>query len=179
MDADWEVEIGGEAPVIEANWQGFIDLRSNPERVGEICEAAAFAPLTALLLALNSPHSPVWTAKCDLWEPEEAAGSSSLACYVDLLPVEGRVFAEWRQAEGFCRDYVKRLALAGPSNCSVELVIRQAIAGVLEGFAITAYISAAGTGRAAAAIALAGALAGFVDALPPSMPPETAASKLQ
>jgi len=179
MDADWEVEIGGGAPVIEANWQGFIDLRANPERVGEICEAASFPPLTALLLGLNGAHSPVWTAKCDLWEPEEAAGSSSLACYVDLLPVEGMVFAEWQQAEEFCRDFVKRLAQAGPSDCSVELVIRQAIAGATEGFAITAYISAAGTDRAAAATALTAALADFVDALPPSMPPRTAASKLQ
>ena len=28
MEADWEFEVGGEAPVIEASWEGFIDLRN-------------------------------------------------------------------------------------------------------------------------------------------------------
>src|ERR1035441_3063867 len=89
MEADWEVEIGGGAPVIEADWPRFIDLKSDPKRLGEIEEAAAFPPLTALLLALNAAASPLWTSKCDLWESEPAAS----ACYIDMLSVEGKVFA--------------------------------------------------------------------------------------
>ena len=54
MEADWEVEIGGDAPVIDAQWPGLVDLRANPERVCEIAEASAFPPLADLLLALNS-----------------------------------------------------------------------------------------------------------------------------
>ncbi len=46
MEADWEVEIGGEdgdsAPIIDALWPGFIDLRRFPDRVAEITEAAGF-----------------------------------------------------------------------------------------------------------------------------------------
>ena len=106
MEADWEVEIGGGAPVIEAEWAGLVDLRSHPECIAEVAEAAAFPALAALLLALNAAHSPLWTSKCDVWEPEPAA----LACYIDMLPVEGRVFARWQQAEAFCREYVTRLA---------------------------------------------------------------------
>ena len=46
MEADWEVEIGGDAPVIEAQWPGLVDLRANPERICEIAEASAFPPLS-------------------------------------------------------------------------------------------------------------------------------------
>ena len=45
MEADWEVEVGGGAPVIEALWPGFVDLRSNPERSGEIDGGCEFPAL--------------------------------------------------------------------------------------------------------------------------------------
>jgi hypothetical protein len=167
MEADWEVEIGGGAPVIEALWPGFIDLRIDPERIVEIAEAADFAPLAMLLLALNASESPVWTAKCDRWEPEPG----TMASYIDVLPREGVVFSEWQQAEGFCRKYVECLnALALPecgANCSVELVVRHAVAGKAEGFGVTAYLSATGGTGAEAAEALGAMMAGFAGALPP------------
>ncbi len=191
MEADWEVEVGGGAPVIEALWPGFVDLRSTPERISEIAEAVVFSPLARLLLKLNSAGSPLWTAKCDLWEPVagEMAGESAapldgaaraaLACYVDLLPLDGMVFARWQQAEAFCRDYVTRLLALNLPECSVELVVRVAIAGHAEGFGVTAYLSATGPGRSSAADALGRLLASFVDAIPMAGPPATAASKLQ
>ncbi len=46
MEADWEFEVGGDAPVIEAHWPGFVDLRQNPEQ-----------PLSCLRL-FNSRHWP-------------------------------------------------------------------------------------------------------------------------
>ncbi len=169
MEADWEVEIGGGAPVIEAEWPGFVDLRSHPERIAEIAEAAAFPPLAALLLALNAPESLVWTSKCDMWEPEPAVQ----AAYIDLLSLEGKVFIRWQQAEAFCREYVARLAqIALPvlgAECSLDLVIRQAVAGQAEGFGITAYLSAKATHPTDASAALASIMATFVDALPPTM----------
>jgi hypothetical protein len=179
MEADWEVEIGGGAPVIEAEWAGLVDLRSHPECIAEVAEAAAFPALAALLLALNAAHSPLWTSKCDVWEPEPAA----LACYIDMLPVEGRVFARWQQAEAFCREYVTRLAqITRPelsAECSIDLVIRQAIACQAEGFGITAYLRAKAACHADAEGALAAAMAALADALPSSLAPATAGSKLQ
>ncbi len=179
MEADWEVEIGGGAAVIEALWAGFVDLRINPERIVEIVEAAEFAPLAVLLLALNAPDSPVWTAKCDRWEPEP----DGLAAYIDMLPREGVVFSRWKQAEFFCRTYVERLN-ARPlpecdGNCRVELVVRQAVAGEVEGFGVTAYLSANGKTGAEAAKLLGTVMAGFGDALPPLGLPEKPGSKLQ
>ncbi len=185
MEADWEVEIGGGAPVIDADLpgssgsSGYIDLRNHPERIGEIAETTAFPPLAGLLLALNAPASSVWTSKCDLWKPE----AGELACYIDLLPWEGVVFAEWQQAEAFCREYIARLeAIALPecgSGCRIDLVIRQAIAGAEAGFGITAYLGAKATNSAGGAAALADVMATLRDALPPAVPPQTAGSMLQ
>lgn len=182
MEADWEVEIGGGAPVIEAGGPGWIDLRTQPERVSEIAEAAGFAALGKLLTALNGAASPWWTSKCDLWQEE----TGELACYVDLLPVEGRVFGEWQQAESFCRAFVARLGAepehrgsADDAEVSVDLVIRAAIAGEVEGFGITAYLSARGTDGADAAAALSAALDAFADALAAVASPAPGGSKLQ
>jgi hypothetical protein len=181
MEADWEVEIGGGAPVIEAEGPGWIDLRSQPERVSEIAEVVNFAALGKLLRALNAPASPLWTSKCDLWQEE----TGELACYVDLLPVEGRVFGEWQQAEIFCRAWVARLSLqedgvaAKDFETSVALVIRAAVAGEVEGFGITAYLSAGNTAQADAAAALSSIMDAFADALPAVLSPAQGGSKLQ
>jgi hypothetical protein len=177
MEADWEVEIGGGAAVIDALWPGFVDLRNRPECVDEIAEAAAFPCLAKLLLVLNSPESPMWTSKCDVWEPEPAAQAS----YIDMLPREGMVFGQWQHAEAFCREYVGRLkALALPEcgpDCRIDLVIRQAIAGEVDGFGVTAYLSVKDALQKDAT--MAALMAGFADALPRRKPPVTASSKLQ
>ena len=175
MEAEWEVEVGGGAPVIEALWPGFVDLRLHPERIGEIQETAVLPALAGLLMALNGAGSSVWTAKCDLWEPE----ANELACYVDLLPVADAVFAHWEQAEGYCREWVARLARVPLPDCRVDLVARQAIAGEAEGFGVTAYLSATGRDRSGAAETLAAALVAFAGAIPRVATPETATSKLQ
>ena len=191
MEADWEVEVGGGAPVIEALWPGFVDLRRNPERLAEIAEAVNFPALADLLRTLNSARSPMWTAKCDFWETEPAElastesgklaadPSTALACYVDLLPVEGQVFVQWTQAEGFCRQWVARLEELSLPGCRVDLIVRQAIAGEAEGFGITAYVGSTGRDRSGAAEALSAALADFAGAIPTWSGPATAATKLQ
>jgi hypothetical protein len=174
MEADWEVEIGGDAPVIEAEWPGFIDLRMQPSRISEISEAATFLPLADLLLALNRESSQVFTSKCDVWQPDPSA----FACYIDLLPRDGKVFSQWQQGEAFCREMVARLegaelipeskvygATKSSLECNIALVIRQAIVGQAEGFGITAYLSAKGDSSVEAAAALAAAMAAFADAL--------------
>jgi hypothetical protein len=177
MDVDWEVEIGAGAPVIEASWPGFIDLRNQPARIGEIAEAAAFSPLARLIAAVNAPDSRFWTSKCDLWQPEPAA----LACYVDVLPREGLVFAEWKKAEEWCRACVAKmqsteLAETSSGGCvdsivedgpeiTIALVIREANVGETEGFGVTAYLSAKDGAAADAAEGLAHAMDILADAV--------------
>jgi hypothetical protein len=187
MEADWEIEIGGGAAAIEALWAGFVDLRGEPARIAEIAEAAGFPPLARLLLALNRPPSPLWTAKCDLWEPAaeelgrsnaappaaEAAQEFALACYIDLLPFFGKVFAQWQHAESFCRSWVARLDSVAAPHAALELVVRQAIAGAVEGFGVTAYLSARGRDRAASAAALAASMEALAATIPPLLSAET------
>jgi hypothetical protein len=181
MDADWEVEIGGGAPVIEAHWAGFIDLRRHPERIGEIAEARAFPPLADLLIRLNSPGSPVWTSKCDVWNPE----ADGLASYVDLIPCQESIFGEWQRCEGLCRALVEHVRahtahaaeeLPGRypilvthdepgSGASITLVVRQATAGQAEGFGITAYFSTETESSPSAGTAIADMMVAFSNAL--------------
>jgi hypothetical protein len=171
MQADWEVEIGGGAAVIDALWQGFVDLRQFPERIDEIAETVGFPALGRLLLTLNRAESLIWTAKCDAWKLDSEAG---LACYVDMLPVDGLVFAAWQQAESFCRQCVANLANSAPDECHVELIVRQAIAGQAEGFGITAYLTLAdGAGD------WAEAMDAFAGSIPVAVAPTNEGSKLQ
>ena len=137
IDADWSVELGGGAPVIDALWSGFVDLRSEPQRITELAETAGFAPLSELLLALNAPTSAWWTSKCDLWQEE-----SLRAAWVDLLPRHGLVFTEFSDAENAARRLSAALDGLTDADGSIEIVVRQAVAGEAEGYAITLYLSA-------------------------------------
>jgi hypothetical protein len=106
-------------------------------------------------------------------EAQAAMSSSALAVYIDLLPLAESVFADWRQAESLCRSWVERLESAFAPDAALELVVRQAVAGLAEGFAVTAYLSARGRDRAAAAAALAVAMKALAASIP-SLPPATA-----
>jgi hypothetical protein len=181
LEADWEVEIGGSAPIIEAHWPGFIDLHAEPQRITEIAEATKFPPLADLLFFLNSAGSPVWTSKCDIWEPEPSA----LACYVDLLPRRGGLFADWEQAEAFCRVLINRITprfvpagelqpgrhpiLVGSdssnSAANLTLVVRRAVTEHSDGFGVTAYFSADADCSPNTATAIAAAMVAFSNAL--------------
>src|SRR5271155_5837199 len=109
MQADWEFELGSGAPVIEARWSGFVDLRLDPRRAFLLPEAAQLPALAQALLRLNAAASPVWTSKCDFFpslapgefdaDELDAPPSSSVhavACYIDLLP---RSDQEWTVPE--------------------------------------------------------------------------------
>jgi hypothetical protein len=121
--------------------------------------------LGELLAALNAPASPLWTAKCDLWEPE-VEGCAALACYVDLLPVADQVFSRPDEAEAFCRQWTARLEPLELPDCQVELVVRQALVGSVEGLGVTAYLSAEGRDHEEAARRLTSALKEFQRTIP-------------
>jgi hypothetical protein len=70
MEADWEVEIGPGAPEIFPDWPGFVDLRLDPHSASSLPESAQLPGLAEVLIQLNEPRSPVWTAKCDVWPVE-------------------------------------------------------------------------------------------------------------
>jgi hypothetical protein len=201
MEADWAVEIGAGSPAIEALWTGFVDLQSFPQRIGEIEEAKRLPALAQALLRINHPGAPqssaasetrscFWTAKCDLWQPQDCdpfeldataeEAAVALACYIDLLPRSDRLFAapvftdpvfsfpvftEWTVAETTARAIVRRLRAVSLTCARADLIVRSATAGPAEGFGITAYLTACGADLVAAQSTLAAALAVLAQAL--------------
>jgi hypothetical protein len=164
MEADWEVEIGPGAPVIDGAWSGIVDLERKPGRIKEVIEARDFEPLAKALLSLNatlplSPTSPnlllpIRTTKCDLWpvtglDPDEmeatpAACLCGMAVYIDLLPRESGTFPDLAAAESWARELVRRLRPIPSPASRVDLVIRQAVTARQDGLGITAYVTGCG-----------------------------------
>lgn len=193
MEADWEFEIGGDAPVIDAAWSGFVDLRLHPDRARSLAEAVQLPALAVALIRLNCIGSPVWTAKCDVWDvdsfdPLELAAEPSnvtnaLACYIDLLPHNSQQWkipnpaAESQAAEisliaghaaETCRAWAQSLRAISLSNCRADLIVRRAyITADLESLGVTAYITACGQDHAAAEAAISAALAAVAQAVAP------------
>ena len=175
MESDWEFEVGGGAPEIEAYWSGFVDLRIAPERTRELVEAIQLPGLGAALEILNRESSPVWTSKCDFWpelegdefDPDELNATAgynghAMSCYIDLLSKEEHAWSHPAGVEAECIRLCARLRAIPISCCRVDLVIRSAyISCESLDFGITAYITACGSSAPRAKIALQAALSIF------------------
>jgi hypothetical protein len=178
VEADWEVEIGGDAPVIDAAWAGFVDLRVDAERVDEIAEVVHLHGLRQALVRLNASGSRVWTAKCDVWDVDEfdrdeldAAredAGMAVACYLDLLPRGDKEWASPETAGNWCEQCVCLLRGVSLRNCRADFVVRRAWIGHVAGLGITAYLTACGARSAAAQASLSAALAALVNAVVPA-----------
>jgi hypothetical protein len=187
LQADWEFEVGGDAPVIDALWPGFVDLRVSPERASDLPEAGQLPGLAAALARLNSKASPVWTSKCDFWpvlereefdadELDAPSGCSTFAvcCYIDILPRRDHAWPLPQPAEAACRLFCGRLGSVPLRCCRVDFIVRRAVMalncvdwGPMD-LGMTAYITACGPTSAEAARTLEQALIAFADALCPS-----------
>lgn len=156
MEADWAAEVGGDLDRIDADWPGLIDLRKAPEAIGSIAEAVESPALREALLRLNQRDSPLFTAKCDVWElrgeeidPVEfdaaaADARAGVACWIDLLAREPTVFGSFKEHEAWVRRAVLQLRSLPVSQGRVDLVIRGATSGGVEGFGITLYAAGCG-----------------------------------
>lgn len=161
MEGDWAVEIGPGLPRIEADWEGFVDLR-DLQRIDEISEAVVRAELREVLQLLNGPESPVFTSKCDIWElaaeeidPFELDASpktshAGLACYIDVLARNPAVFGSLERHEGWVRNAALALRSAPGGNGRADWVVRTAVAGGREGFGTTLYAVGCGADTPAA-----------------------------
>ena len=178
MEADWEVEIGAGAPIIDALWAGYVDLTTAPALVKLLAEVALLPQLEQALLRLNDLRSPVWTAKCDVWpiadtndlDPDELDASVedtafAWCCYVDLLP-RGEQWSDAAQAVGFGRSICGQLQEIPFRCCRADLVVRGATMSPDElAVGITAYLTACGATEEAAKQVLGQALTALTDAL--------------
>lgn len=190
MEADWEVELGGGAPVIEPQWLGFLDLRLSPESAHQLQEAAQIPRLAEVLIRLNADRSPVWTSKCDVWtvgefDPDELDSPHeqalhAVACYVDLLPKGDEQWVTPAATAAWCGDICTTLKACPMCCCRADLVVRHAmVSPERTEFGITAYVTACGPTPGNACDVLAAALAALADSLTSGAPADTAASQLQ
>ncbi len=162
MEADWAVEVGGDAARIEVDWAGFVDLRGNPGDVETIVEAREHPALRAALVGLNTAESPVLTTKCDVWtfagegiDPLEfdcSADDAQAGCasYIDVIAREPAWFGSFAEHEAWVRRAT--LVLRGTSDRQgrVDLVVRAAAAGGADGFGVTLYAAGCGVDSLAA-----------------------------
>jgi hypothetical protein len=154
MEADWEMEIGGDAPVIEAYWPGFVNLRDEPWRVNEIAETHEVSGLAAALLRLNGLKSPVWTSKSDVFlldefDPDELSATReeakfAMACYVDLLMRSDQIWSFPFKAEQACRAICDGLREVPLRCCRVDLVVRRALVADVNDLGATIYLTGCG-----------------------------------
>jgi hypothetical protein len=178
MQADWEFEVGGDAPVIEFPWPGFVDLAAEPQRICELTEVSDLPALADALVALNSSRSAVRTSKCDVWVPAlgevdadelDASAESAvhaIGCYIDLLPRDSQQWATPEQVETDCRRWCGILDEVPLSSSGVTFVVR-ATAGKSNSWSlgITAYLAACGATPTEAKAVLEKELAAFAHVL--------------
>jgi hypothetical protein len=187
MQADWEVEIGGEAPVIESHWPGFIDLRKEPQKAWSLAESTQLPGLAAALVRVNS--SSFWTSKCDVWPVVEfdrdeldapQQPSAAMACYIDLLPRDSTLWPDHEDAVRWCRSLCASLQGIPLSSCRADCVVRRAFVPPAQtALGMTAYLTACGNTVVEAVSRLGAAVAAFADAVVDSPSRASIGSSLQ
>lgn len=176
MEADWEFDVGGDAPVIEAYWSGFVDLRSEPERVSELIECCELPALADALIRLNGADSPVWTSKTDVFtpdhiDPDEMSATPkeavhSVACYIDLL-LRNPIWDSAAAAERDCKNFCAKLRSTTLRCCRADIVVRTALVADKNGLGATVYLTACGPTLLDANVRLGEALAAFAELFVP------------
>ncbi len=170
MDAEFSVELGPDDPTLAVPWQcpdgtiAYVDLRLAPEAIDGLAEVRAFPELADFLRALNAPHSPYQTAKCDAWfdslmDVEDEPYDSVMKCasYVDVF-LANDVLAPFLEQEKRGREIVKQVHAAEDLPARMELVVRRAYFGEVQGFYWTIYLFGYGEDLPAARTAWTSAL---------------------
>ncbi len=170
---DWSAECSADDPVLVVPWEDpssplrFIDLRDDPYAIDSIPEAEEHPALQHALRSLNSVRSPVFTAKCDVWEaddaerenlrlhlalePEETA--AAVLSYLDLLCRDRALFTSFHQQGHLLGRLERRLAPVDQPFSAAECIIRPALLDLTtpqEGFSISLYLKAVGSTAAEA-----------------------------
>jgi hypothetical protein len=157
VQADFAVELGADDETLEMPWaaQGgsphYCDLKRNPELLLSLEEAVRVPELGEFLAKVNSPASPLETAKCDAWpsteiNPEEEIfeATCKFGSYVDLLFSDEPKRFSLSEHESLAKRLVHLLQRAPEIPSAAELLIRRCYyedeKGIRDGFYITFYL---------------------------------------
>ena len=141
MDADWSVECAADDPFVVIPWKNvagtvtYIDLRLFPDALLEIQEAAEHSALAAALRRWNQPHSPIFTAKCDVWvypaelfDMEDLPGFAfAQGSYVDILQRDPVPFASLPAALAQLRKWSHAARATDVPDARSEWTLRRAL----------------------------------------------------
>jgi hypothetical protein len=168
MQADFSLELGRDDHALEVPWsspdgsQRYLDLKRRPELLLNILEVADNRELAELLVALNAPHLPIETAKCDTWlsdeiHPEEEIFGAAwkFGSYVDLIFSSLEQRALLTEHEHLAKGTAGLLQRAPDFAASAEFVVRRCYSHSADdrehspdhsedGFCITMYVSGFG-----------------------------------
>ena len=196
MQSDWSVACGADDPMVVVPWAGisrvneegpirFIDLREEPARIDKIPEAASHPCVAAALRRWNQQDSPLFTAKCDVWDyPADLFDAEDLegfpfaqGSYIDLLSRDPKFFSNFSLCERRLRDWSERARAIELSDGRCEWTLRsgrifpEAVDSVnpsatdahIDGFATTLYVWGYGSSGEAAARAWSSALLALIE----------------
>jgi hypothetical protein len=138
MHADFVVELGAEDETLEIPWAAegggprYYDLKSHPELLSSIEEAAQTPELGEFLSKANSTQSPLETAKCDAWggteiSPEEEIfeATHKFGSYVDLFFSDVPRRFSFPEHEHLAKRLVVLLQRAPEIAAAAEFLIRR------------------------------------------------------
>jgi hypothetical protein len=138
MQVDFSVELGKDDHCLEIPWkspdgsQYYVDIKSRPEKLLEIAEAHENRELADFLMALNSPHSIIETAKCDTWlsneiDPEEEIFGAAwkFGAYIDVVFSNVERRSSFSEHEEFVKSLRALLNKAPEFAAEAEFVVRR------------------------------------------------------
>jgi hypothetical protein len=138
VQADFAVELGADDETLEMPWAAedgglrYWDLKRHPELLSKLDEVAHAPELGEFLSKVNSPQSPLETAKCDFWStteinPEENIfeATHKFGSYVDLFFSDGAKRFSFPQHEQLAKQLTKLLQRAPDMPVAVEFLIRR------------------------------------------------------
>lgn len=158
MQANYAIELGADDEVLELPWSAhdhglqYYDLKRHPELLQDVQEAQRVPELGGFLVAINSPHSILETAKCDVWastdinsEEEIFAAPVKYGSYIDLFFSEEPRRFSLPHHENLAQRLTDLLTRAPEIPAAVEFLIRRcyyhyADNQTKEGFYITFYL---------------------------------------
>ena len=138
MQADFAVELGADDETLEMPWAAedgglrYHDLKRHPEILSKLDEVARAPELGEFLSKVNSPQSPLESAKCDFWStteinPEEEIfeATHKFGSYVDLFFSDEAKRFSFPQHEQLAKQLTKLLQRAPDMPVAVEFFIRR------------------------------------------------------
>lgn len=157
MQVDFAVELGPDDETLELPWGApdhgprYRDLKRQPEGFTQIEEGTRFPELVELLATINSPRSPLETAKCDVWatteiNPEEEIFGASwkFGSYVDFVFTDLSARFAFADHEELLKKLTALLLRVPEIPASAEFLLRRCFyhdsESMHEGFYVTFYL---------------------------------------